>query len=246
VLLFSGAFDQLTGWNPHNYYLYHDGMTNRWRYLPWDLDVGFCEVAFGQIQVLADWNAAWPAAGQLPNPLLDRIVADPEMLRRYRTMARTILDKYFEPERLCAILDAKYALIKDDLAADPFPHVRVTNPNDRDYDAIVASMKEFVRKRYAMARQQLENPGNRPKQSRRPEGPHPQIVRKIQRIQRGAEKMQRDGEDVLPVQQLMQKVGPLLDQGKMKEAEKLIDEVLKLVEKDQDVDNGKSSPDKQQ
>ena len=23
VLLLSGAFDQLTGWNPHNYYLYH-------------------------------------------------------------------------------------------------------------------------------------------------------------------------------------------------------------------------------
>ncbi len=24
VMLFSGAFDQLTGWHPHNYYLYHD------------------------------------------------------------------------------------------------------------------------------------------------------------------------------------------------------------------------------
>ena len=41
VMLFSGAFDQLTGWNPHNYYLYHDAPKDRWRYLPWDLDVGF-------------------------------------------------------------------------------------------------------------------------------------------------------------------------------------------------------------
>ena len=33
VLLLSGAFDQLTGWNPHNYYLYYDGKHERWRSL---------------------------------------------------------------------------------------------------------------------------------------------------------------------------------------------------------------------
>ena len=151
VMLFSGAFDQLTGWNPHNYYLYYDGKHDRWRYLPWDLDVGFSEVAFGHIHVLADWNAAWPVAGQMPNPLMERIVADPALLRRYRDTARIILDKYFEPERLCAIIDARYALIKDDLIADPFPHRRVTNPEDLSYEDIVASMKEFVRNRYASA-----------------------------------------------------------------------------------------------
>ena len=58
VMLFAGAFDQLTGWNPHNYYLYRDRQRNRWLYIPWDLDVGFSEIAFERIQVLADWNAA--------------------------------------------------------------------------------------------------------------------------------------------------------------------------------------------
>ena len=38
-------------------------------------------------------------------------IGDPALLQRYRDTARIILDKYFEPERLCAILDAKYALI---------------------------------------------------------------------------------------------------------------------------------------
>ncbi len=236
VMLFSGAFDQLTGWHPHNYYLYCDRKEDRWRYLPWDLDVGFCEIAFGQIHVLADWNAAWPAAGQMPNPLLDRIVADPALLKRYRDTARIILDKYFEPERLCAIIDAKYALIKADLAADPFPHRRVTNPDDRNYDDIVASMKTFVRKRYATARQQLETPGNRPEIVRRPQGgpggPPPQLVEKIQRILRAAEQMQRNGKDVLPIQKLMQQVGPLLQQGRAEEAEKLIVEALKLAGED--------------
>jgi spore coat protein CotH len=232
VLLFSGAFDQLTGWQPHNYYLYCDGKQDRWRYLPWDLDVGFCEIAFGKIHVLADWNAAWPVAGQLPNPLLERIVADPALLQRYRDTARIILDKYFEPERLCAIIDAKYALIKADLAADPFPHRRVTNPEDQSYEDIVASMKKFVRNRYTSARQQLANPGKRPEMVRRPDGPPPQLVEQIQRLQRAAEQMQRNRKDMLPIQKLMQQVGPLLQQGRMEEAEKLIGEALKLAGED--------------
>ena len=49
------------------------------------------------------------------------------------------------------------------------------------------------------------------------------------RSQRAAEQMQRSGKDVLPIQKLMQQVGPLLQQGKQQEAEKLIDEALKLV-----------------
>ena len=71
--------------------------------------------------------------------------------------ARVILDKYFEPERLCAIIDAKYALIKEDLATDPFPHRRVTSPDDRDYADIVESMKKFVRaRRGSTSRQALQ------------------------------------------------------------------------------------------
>jgi hypothetical protein len=243
VMLFSGAFDQLTGWHPHNYYLYYDGTHDRWRYLPWDLDVGFCEIAFGQIHVLADWNAAWPAAGQLPNPLLDRIVADPALLQRYRTTARNILDKYFEPRRLCANIDARYALIKEDLLKDPFPHRRVTNPDDRSYEDIVAAMKKFVRQRYTLARQQLENPGKRPEMVRRPGGPGPRLVAKIQRIQRAAEEMQRKGEDVQPIQTLMQQVGPLLQQGRAAEAEKLILEALRLAGDDPGRRDGESPRD---
>ena len=41
--------------------------------------------------------------------------------------------------------------------------------------------------------------------------------------------MQRDGKNVRPIQKIMEKAGPLLGQGQLKEAEKLIDEALKLV-----------------
>src|SRR4029078_12851116 len=80
VMLFAGAFDQLTGWNPHNYFLYHDARRDRLRFLPWDLDVGSCETDFGKVRVLADWNAAWPVPTiGAPNPLLERIVAAPAL-----------------------------------------------------------------------------------------------------------------------------------------------------------------------
>ena len=231
IMLFSGAFDQLTGWGPHNYYLFHDTKADRWRYLPWDLDVGFSETAFGKINVLADWNAAWPVPTTgAPNPLLERIIADPKLLQRYREVARTILDKSFEPERLCAIIDAKYKLIRKDLETDPFPPRRATVPTDRSYDDIVASQKEFVRKRYASALQQLKEPGTRPKHVGPQDGPPPGLASKIQKIMEGARQMQQKGKDVSSIAKLKQRVGPLLQDGKFAEAEKLVDEALKLVE----------------
>jgi spore coat protein CotH len=228
VMLFAGAFDQLTGWNPHNYYLYRDGQHDRWRYLPWDLDVGFCEIAFGRVRVLDDWNAAWPLAGQQPNPLMERIVNDPALLRRYRAAAGDILEKHFEPEKLCARIDSKYALIKQDLQTDPFPPRRITNPDDKGYEDIVASMKEFARQRYASARRQLKDPGERPPMVRRPEGPPPQIAAKMQKLQQRIQAMQRRGDDLQPIQKLMQQLGPLLRAGEIDKAEALITEALKL------------------
>jgi len=119
-------------------------------------------------------------------------------------------------------------LIKDDLKTDPFPHRRVTVPGDRSYDDIVDSMKAFVRKRYASAVEQLDKPGERPKVER-PPGPPPQLVAKIQRIQKRAEEMQRAGQDVSPIAKLMQRVGPAVQAGKFDEAEKIADEALKLL-----------------
>ena len=162
VMLFSGAFDQLTGWNAHNYYLYRHPKSQRWHYLPWDLDVGFADKAFGKIPVLEGWNAAWPVANGTDNPLLERIVRNPKLLARYRAFADQILEEHFHPNVITGELDKLYAQIKPALATDPFPHVRVTNPTDTDYDSIVASQKEFMRKRYRLARAQLDSPGQRP------------------------------------------------------------------------------------
>lgn len=162
VMLLSGAFDQLTGWNPHNYYLYQNPTDARWHYLTSDLDVGFADHAFGQIPVIDGWNAAWPIAGGPPRPLLEKIISNPSLLTRYRSEADQILETYFRPEIIHGRLDALYQLIHDALDDDPYPAARITVPGDQGWDDIVSSMKLFMSRRYQTARDQLDQPGQRP------------------------------------------------------------------------------------
>ena len=225
VMLFSGAFDQLTGWGPHNYYLYREPATGQWHYLPWDLDVGFCEVAFGRVYALEDWHAAWPVPRGVANPLLERIIDDPALLKRYRNHATRILETYFEPNRLCQIVDAKYALIRDALATDPFPKRRVTVPEDQNYDDIVESIKQFIRKRYETAKSQLENPGLRPQPPRRDHGMSPQMSERLQKATQKAEGIQRRLQEI---QKTMHQIFRLQQQGKVAEIERLLEALERL------------------
>ena len=172
VLLLAGAFDQYTGWGPHNYYLYRNPADGRWTYLPWDLDVGLADEAFGQIPVLAGWNAAWPAP--VPGrPLMERLIADPILLQRYRRHANDIVETWFRPDVLIPRLRALHEQIREPLAEDPFPVRRVTVPSDTNVEDMLASMESFIRRRYALAREQLDHPGTRPPPRVLPRPPEP-------------------------------------------------------------------------
>lgn len=177
VMLLAGAFDQYTGWNAHNYYLYQNPRDQRWTYIPWDLDVGFADHAFGKIPVLEGWNAAWPAP--VPGrPLMERLVSDPGLLEKYRKKAKTLLESSFQPEVLIPKLRGLYAQIQADLKEEPYPPRRVTVPSDRSYEDIITSMEAFIRKRYLQAREQLHHPGPRPRSkgaeaTQAEEGPRP-------------------------------------------------------------------------
>jgi spore coat protein H len=180
VLLFAGAFDQYTGWNPHNYYLYRGVTDQRWTYIPWDLDVGFADQAFGRIPVLNGWNAAWPTpvAGR---PLMERLVSHTNLLQRYREQANSILETSFRPAVLIPKLRALHEQIRSALAQDPYPPRRVTVPSDWGYPDILSSMEAFIEKRYLLARAQLDAPGKRPPSSTMssspaPEGPNPGLL----------------------------------------------------------------------
>ena len=173
VMLFAGAFDQYTGWGPHNYYLYRNPADQRWTYLPWDLDVGFADKAFGRVPVLEGWHAAWPAP--VPGrPLMERLVCDPVLLQRYREQASSILETWFRPEILIPKLRALYRQIQSALKEDPYPPRRVTVPSDSGFEDVVSSMETFIRARYALARAQLDSPGRRPAPRPMPSAPEPE------------------------------------------------------------------------
>ena len=85
------------------------------------------------------------------------------MLQAYREQASNILETWFRPELLLPKLRALHAQIRADLAEDPFPSRRATVPSDSGYGDILASMEDFIRARYALARDQLDAPGERPR-----------------------------------------------------------------------------------
>ena len=233
IMLFGGAFDQLTGWNPHNYHLFFNSETDRWLYMPWDLDVGFCEIAFQRIRVLEDWNAAWPNPKGEQNPLLERIIQSPELLDSYRSIAKKILEKHFQPDKLCQVFEEKYNLIKADLEKDPFPHQRATVPTDKNYEDILVSIKKFVRKRYSPALQQLTHPGPRPTSNlilnHAPSERHQRLEQRVKQIVETAEKMQRLGQNVSKIQEILRQFNLLMRQGNPDEAERLLDKAFGLL-----------------
>ncbi len=55
--------------------------------------------------------------------------------------------------------------------------------------------------------------------------------------------MQKAGQDILPIQKMMRKVPPLLQQGKTDEAEQMLDQVLQMVGVKPDEVNADSPPD---
>jgi hypothetical protein len=59
-------------------------------------------------------------------------------------------------------LRALYAQLRPALEEDPYPPRRVTVPSDAGIEDVLASMEQFIRNRYALARTQLDTPGERP------------------------------------------------------------------------------------
>ena len=227
IMLFSGAFDQLTGWNAHNFYLFHESERGRWNYLPWDLDVGFSETAFGRLRVLEDWDAAWPVPTGVANPILERVISDPKLLNQYRKIALEVLERRFRPEEICNSIDKKYRLIKEDLVDDPFPKQRATVPGDVGYEEIVNSMKLFMEKRFEAAKHQLTQPGTRPvaqsKGRNDGQGVPVELIGKIKQVESNAKQMQLR---MRQLQQIMPQVNAHLQKGEFTEAERLLSKAL--------------------
>ena len=101
----------------HNYYLYLRPDTNKFAFIPWDLDLslGAWPVA-GTPEQMLELSVMHPHSGQ--NKLIDRLLAMKDVNEKYRKLLAELTTKSFTKERLSKEMDAVEKVTKGPLARD--------------------------------------------------------------------------------------------------------------------------------
>ena len=163
------AIDALTGnwdgyaYNVNNFYLYHDPATERFTYLPYDLDN-----TWGIDWVRRDWGTRdvndW-ARRNVPRPLYERILAVQRYRDRYNFYLADYLERFFTTEHLGERIATLRALTAPAVRRDPLRGAdfgwsvedyerAFTLPLDPHVDY---GLESFVAVRGASARRQISN-----------------------------------------------------------------------------------------
>ena len=101
----------------HNYYLYLSPKTNKWVFIPWDLDLAFGAFPmYGNAQQLAELSIDHPHVGD--NKLIDRLLAMPDVKAAYREQLRKLNADFFHADKLGREVTAVETLLKEPLAQD--------------------------------------------------------------------------------------------------------------------------------
>lgn len=101
----------------HNYYLYLVPKTNKFVFIPWDLDLSLATwPAVGTPEQLVELSLDHPHAGQ--NKLLDRLFAITEHKDRYRAIIKELLATSFTRKRLQDLLAEIEKTIKEPMAKE--------------------------------------------------------------------------------------------------------------------------------
>jgi hypothetical protein len=94
-------------------------------------------------------NAQWSPflnEEELNYPLLNRLLAIPELRQRYIAHARTILDRVFDPDKCDVIIDAYENLIRNLVLSDPKTDITATQHNRvvRDLRSFIEQRRNFI------------------------------------------------------------------------------------------------------
>ncbi|MBK9017795.1 MAG: CotH kinase family protein [Saprospiraceae bacterium] len=118
------AFDILDGnwdgpiYNKNNFYLYHNLATDKFEYIPYDLDN-----TLGIDWLSVDWvtrNIYTWAPSTEPRPIYKRLIAVPEYKDRFSFYMNGYLQTVFHPDSIFPYLDNLKALISDAAQIDPY------------------------------------------------------------------------------------------------------------------------------
>ncbi len=151
-----------------NYLTYHDPRSNRFGFIPWDLDHSWGEFPFiGKAEDREQSSIRKPWVGE--NPFLQRLWATPAFEKRYRAELQRLLDTLFTPDRLERRIDELAAVIRPAVAEMPksrqekFEHAvsgQISNElrdgkNPMDNSRPGWQLKRFIRARADHVRKQL-------------------------------------------------------------------------------------------
>jgi hypothetical protein len=101
----------------HNYYLYLRPDTQRFVFIPWDVDLAFGKWPMGgPPEQQANLSLAHPHPGE--NRLIDRLLAIRDVQVRYQALLKELATTCFTQERLAGDLDALERVAKAPLARD--------------------------------------------------------------------------------------------------------------------------------
>ncbi|MBI2804416.1 MAG: CotH kinase family protein [Planctomycetes bacterium] len=100
----------------HNYFLYLNPKTNKFNFIPWDLDLAFGGMGFGGPDQ-TDWSIAQPYMGK--NRLTERVLAIKSHNDAYRGHLRALTQGVCSPKAMRGRIDALETLVKDSIAREP-------------------------------------------------------------------------------------------------------------------------------
>jgi hypothetical protein len=121
----------------------------------WDFDRSLGTPYDGRAAEPEEWNQTWNASDYFNEGWWRLLFRDPDFRSRYRARFRALLDGEFSADNLDRIVDGLASEVRD--AADRnFQRWPQFQPQDNSYTAEIALLKDFLRRRVAWIKTQLE------------------------------------------------------------------------------------------
>lgn len=145
----------------HNYYMYLNPTTNKFVFMPWDLDHSFGALGMlGNYEQMIDWSIRKPYAGD--NKLVRRLFAIPGIEEQFIEYVKRLVNGPFHPDTMAATIDATTKVIQSAIDEEPRRGRVGLPPADRPAPKgggppppRTIDLKSFVSKRVASINDQL-------------------------------------------------------------------------------------------
>jgi spore coat protein CotH len=126
----------------HNFYLYHDPLTHRFTWIPWDNNEALQEGKQGGAinLTLSGLTEQWP--------LINFIASDEEFFASYKQYAREFAGAVFEPGKMTQKYSSYSSLISDAASREGNGYTFLRN-GISDFHTAINQLKQHVTSRYA-------------------------------------------------------------------------------------------------